>query len=96
MSKKPKQVEESQEIAQEANSALMDEGSTVIFTYTDTTYAAVWNEAFNRYDMLRIRINSETEECIIDKREPTKYNTEYRALNDTMNKITNLYIKGEE
>lgn len=95
MTKKPKQVEP-QEPSQEVLSALTVEGNDTVFMFTDTTYASVWNEKEDRYDLLTIRINSETNECVIDKREATRYDTSYRALDDVIKKVTNLYIKGEE
>lgn len=94
--KKPKQVNEPQEVMQEAP-ALMDEGnSSEKKEYTDTAFCPVWNETFKRYDMLTIRINRNSEKCFVDKREPTRYDTEYRALDDLIKKVTNLFIKGEE
>lgn len=95
MSKKPKQVEP-QEEQEVKDSALMVEGDTAVFDYTDTTFAPVWNETFQRYDMLRIRINRDTEECMVDKRESTRYNSHDRALHDVLKRLTNLFIKGED
>lgn len=92
MSKKPKQEpQEEQEVA-----ALMDEEGVEVFEYTDTTFCPVWNETFKRYDMLRIRVNKNNEKCVIDKRESTRYDTQYRALDDVLQKFTNLFVKGEE
>ena len=93
MSKKPKQVEPRKN--EQDVSALTEEGDTVYFDYTDTTYCPVWNETFKRYDMLTIRLNRDTEECVVEKRESTRYNTSYRALHDLIEKISTLFVKGE-
>ncbi len=95
MSKNPKQVKP-QELKQDAQDLKDEANSMEDYSYTDTTFCPVWNETFKRYDMLTIRINRNSEKCFVDKREATRYDTNYRALDDLIKRISDFFIKGEK
>lgn len=57
------------------------------FDYDVTTYLAVMNPETKRYDMLSVRIDLDNDKAFIE-REPTRYDSPHRALQDTVKMVT--------
>lgn len=65
------------------------------FEHQETAYIAVMNPETKKYDMLTIKIDLRTDETQIE-REETRYDSNHRAMQDTIARITSKFIKGEK
>ena len=92
MTKNKKTVDKAPEIEY---SEINEESGIAVFEYDDTAYLPVWNETRKAYDMLLIRINVGSEQCVIE-RESTKYDSKHRALADVLSRYQDKFLKGRE
>jgi hypothetical protein len=60
--------------------------------YNATAYLPVYNEEKKRYDMFLVRIDTVRKKAFVEV-EPTRYDTETRALHDVMKRTTDDFIK---
>ncbi len=72
-----------------------DEAAELPFEHQDTAYLAVMNPETKKYDMLVIKLDLRTDTAVVE-RESTRFDSVHRAMQDTIGRISNKFIKGEK
>ena len=70
-----------------------EEAAELPFEHQETAYLAVMNPETKKYDMLTIKLDLRTDSAVIE-REPTRYDSNHRALQDTVGRISTKFVKG--
>lgn len=90
MAKKTRQEEALDELTQESEELGLPFTDEIV--YDSFTYAPAWNETFKRFDLLKILINTGSEQVKII-REPTKLQHDYQIQVEVMKRINEDFIK---
>lgn len=90
MAKKTKQEEALDELTQESENLGLPFVNEIV--YDSFTYAPAWNETFQRFDLLKILINSGSESVKII-REPTKFQHDYQIHAEVLKRINEDFVK---
>lgn len=93
MSKKTKQDAALDELTKESEN--LGISCFVETNYDLQTYAPVWNETFERYDIFKILISSGSEQTKII-REPTKFQHDYQIHAEILKRLNEDFVKGRK